>query len=212
MVRASPSVAVTVKLKRGVKWHDGKPFTAKDVLCTFGLLMETSTEKLRINPRKPWYDNVERVSANGDFEITFHLKRPQPAFPMLLAAGVTPVYPCHVPPRDMRSNPIGTGPYRFVEYKANQHIKVARNPDYWKPGLPYLDGIEYQIVADPATSALAFVAGKLDMSFPGTLSPETVKNIRAQTPNARKLMPTIRAVVRGASHCANSTPTEPARA
>ena len=181
---SADGLALTMPLRQGVRWHDGKPFTAKDVLCTFGLLMETSTEKLRINPRKPWYDNVERVSANGDFEITFHLKRPQPAFPMLLAAGVTPVYPCHVPPRDMRSNPIGTGPYRFVEYKANQHIKVARNPDYWKPGLPYLDGIEYQIVADPATSALAFVAGKLDMSFPGTLSPETVKNIRAQTPNA----------------------------
>ena len=66
----------------------------------------------------------------------------------------------------MRSHPIGTGPFKFVEYKPNQSIKVARNPDYWKPGRPYLDGIEYTIIPNRSTAILAFVAGKFDMTFP----------------------------------------------
>jgi peptide/nickel transport system substrate-binding protein len=55
----------------------------------------------------------------------------------LIASGYTPVYPCHVPPAQMRQRPIGTGPFKFVEFKPNESIKVAKNPDYWKPGRPY---------------------------------------------------------------------------
>jgi peptide/nickel transport system substrate-binding protein len=84
----------------------------------------------------------------------------------------------------MRTNPIGTGPFKFIEYKPNEYIKVTRNPDYWKPGRPYLDGIEYTIIKDPATAVLAFTAGKFDMTFPQTLSIPLVKNIRSQVPQA----------------------------
>ena len=64
-------------LRQGVRWHDGKPFTAADVKCTWDLVMDRASEKLRVNPRKSAYANVEQVSANGDYEVTFHLKRPQ---------------------------------------------------------------------------------------------------------------------------------------
>src|SRR5215469_9151310 len=83
-------------LRKDVKWHDGQPFTAKDVKCTWDLLTGKSEQKLRINPRKAWYRNLEEVTTNGDYEVTFHLKRPQPAFIALLATGMSPVYPCHV--------------------------------------------------------------------------------------------------------------------
>jgi ABC-type transport system substrate-binding protein len=53
---------------------------------------------------------------------------------MILASGFTAIYPCYVPPRDMRSHPIGTGPFKFVEFKPNEYIKVTRNPDYWTSG------------------------------------------------------------------------------
>jgi peptide/nickel transport system substrate-binding protein len=56
------------KLRDGVKWHDGKPFTAKDVVCTWDLLLGKSQDKLRTNPRKIWYQNVAEVTANGDRE------------------------------------------------------------------------------------------------------------------------------------------------
>jgi peptide/nickel transport system substrate-binding protein len=146
-------------LREGIKWHDGKPFTAKDVKCTWDALAGKSSEKLRVNPRKAWYRNVEEVSTNGDYEAVFHLKQPQPALVALLASGVSPVYPCHVPPAQMRQHPIGTGPFKFVEFKPNESIKVTRNPDYWKPGRPYLDGIEYPIIPNASTRMLAFTAG-----------------------------------------------------
>ena len=57
---------LTFKLRQGVKWHDGKPFTAKDVKCTWDLLQGRGTEKLRINPRKSWYQNLNEVTVNGD--------------------------------------------------------------------------------------------------------------------------------------------------
>src|SRR5215469_9019138 len=134
---------LTFPLRQGVKWHDGKLFTAADVKCTWDLVMGTGNDKLRINPRKSWYDNVESVTTNGDYEVSFHLKQPQPAMLALLASGWSPIYPCHVPARDMRSHPIGTGPFKFVEFKPNERITVRRNPDYRNPGRPYLDGIEY---------------------------------------------------------------------
>src|ERR1700730_16207840 len=175
---------LTLPLRQGVRWHDGKPFTARDVQCTWDLLTGKSSDKLRVNPRKSWYANVDRVTANGDYEVTFHLKRAQPAFLTFLASGYSPVYPCHVPARDMRSHPIGTGPFKFVEFKPNEAIKVTRNPDYWKKDRPYLDGIEYTIIKNLSTATLAFTAGKFDMTFPYGLTVALRKNIESQMPEA----------------------------
>ena len=65
---------LTFHLHQGVKWHDGKPFTAADVKCTWDLLQGKTTEKLRLNPRKSWYNNLAEVITTGDFEATFVLK------------------------------------------------------------------------------------------------------------------------------------------
>src|SRR5262245_17944161 len=62
---------LTFRLHEGVKWHDGKPFTAKDVQCTWELLSGKATEKLRIHPRKVWYKNLEQITTTGDYEVTF---------------------------------------------------------------------------------------------------------------------------------------------
>ena len=175
---------LTFKLRDGVKWHDGKPFTAEDVKCTLDLLTNQSKEKLRLNFRETWWVNVAKTTTNGDYEATIHLKRPQPALLALLASGDTPIYPCHVPPRDMRQHPIGTGPFKFVDYKPNQYIKVARNSDYWKPGRPYLDGVEYTIIPNRSTAILAFIAGKFDMTFPYEVTIPLLKDIKTQAPQA----------------------------
>ena len=175
---------LTFKLHDGVKWHDGKPFTSADVKCTWDLLAGRSTDKLRVNPRKAWYTNLAEVKTNGDYEATFVLKRPQPAFIALLASGMSPVYPCHVPAAQMRQHPIGTGPFKFVEFKPNQSIKVERNPDYWKPGLPYLDGVEWTIVPNRSTAILAFIAGQFDMTFPYEVTVPMLKDVHSQMPSA----------------------------
>src|SRR5260370_306067 len=82
---------LSFKLRQGVKWHDGKPFTSADVKCTWDLLNGKSKDKLRLNPRKAWYRNLDDIVTEGDYAVTFVLKRPQPAFPMLLASGYGPV-------------------------------------------------------------------------------------------------------------------------
>src|SRR5215212_740518 len=173
---------LTLPLHKGVKWHDGKPFTAADVKCTMDLLQGKGKDKLRINPRKSWFDNVSEVTANGDYEITFHLKRPQPSLLSMLATGWTPMYPCHVSPAQMRQHPIGTGPFKFVDFKPNQSITVARNPDYWKQGRPYLDGIEYRIIQDVSTRLLSFMAGNEDAYF-GVTMPQ-LKDVKNKVPQA----------------------------
>jgi peptide/nickel transport system substrate-binding protein len=176
--------ALTFHLRQGVRWHDGHPFTAADVRCTWDMLLGRSAAKFRINPRRSWYWNLDEVSTNGDWEATFHLKQPQPAFLALLASGYSPVYPCHVPPQDMRQHPIGTGPFKFISYKPNESIRLARNPDYWKPGRPYLDGIEWTIIPNRSTALLAFVAGQVDMTFPYEVTVPLLKDIESQAPQA----------------------------
>ncbi len=175
---------LTFELREGVRWHDGKPFTARDVQCTWDLLQGKAKDGLRLNYRGTWYVNLQEITARGDHEVTFQLKRPQPALIEMLASGHAPIYPCHVPARDMRRHPIGTGPFKFVEYQANKTIKVARNPDYWKPDRPYLDGIHFTIIASRATAALAFVAGEFDMTFPYEVTIPMMREIKGQLPQA----------------------------
>jgi peptide/nickel transport system substrate-binding protein len=175
---------LTFKLRQGVKFHDGKPFTSADVKCTWDMVAGKTEAKLRKNPRLPWYFNLQEVTTNGPHEVTFHLGRPQPAFLTLLAGFFSPVYPCHVSPAQMRSKPIGTGPFRFVEFKQNESMKMARNPDYWRPGLPYLDGLEFSIIANRSTAMLAFTSGKVDMTFTAIVTMALARDAKEQAPQA----------------------------
>ena len=175
---------LTFKLRQGVKWHDGKPFTSKDVGCTFDLLLGKAKEGLRLNPRQVWYHNVMNVRLDGDFEVTFELKEPQPSFLALLASGYTPIYPCHVSPREMRSRPIGTGPFKFVEFRRNEVIRLARNENYWKQGRPYLDAIEVRIIPSRSTRILAFVSGEFDMTYDTDVPIPLIKDVESQAPKA----------------------------
>jgi len=176
---------LTFKLREGVKWHDGKPFTAKDVQCTWhALLGKDGTEEFRRNPRKVWYYNLKEVTTNGDHEATFHLGHPQPSFLMLLASGFTPVYPCHMSQGDMRTKPVGTGPFKFAELNRNVSIKLVRNPDYWKKGRPFLDAIEMRIIDSRSTRILGFVAGEFDMTFDSDITVPLMKDMAKQAPQA----------------------------
>ena len=84
----------------------------------------------------------------------------------------------------MRTKPVGTGPFKFVEFKANESIKLTKNPDYFKKGLPHLDGIEFTIITNRSTAILGFVSGKFDMTFPTEVSIPLLKDVKSQAPNA----------------------------
>ena len=176
---------LTFKLRQGVKWHDGKPFTAKDVQCTWNKLTgKDPADDLRKNPRAIWWHNLKEVEVNGDHEATFVLKRPQPAVLSMLASGYTPVYPCHIKSQVMRTAPIGTGPFKFVEFKRGDIVRFERNPDYFKKGRPYLDGITWKVIENRSTRILAFVAGEFDMTFSADVTIPLLKDVTSQAPKA----------------------------
>ena len=177
---------LTFKLRDGVKWHDGKPFTSADVVCTFDALTGKAkgATAMRKNPRQVWYKNLKETKASGPLEVTFVLEQPQPSFIAMLASGYTPIYACHVSAADNRTKPIGTGPFKFVEFKRNESIKLAKNPDYWRKGRPYLDAIEWTIVPNRSTRILAFVAGHADMTFDSDVTFPMLKDVQSQVPKA----------------------------
>jgi peptide/nickel transport system substrate-binding protein len=175
---------LTFKLRSGVKWHDGKPFTAKDVQCTWDKLKGKHTDEFRNNPRGVWWTNLKEVTINGDLEATFVLDRPQASFPALLASNLSPVYPCHVPAKDMRRQPIGTGPFKLVSFESNRSIKLAKNPDYWKPARPYLDGVEISIIGNRSTRVLAFVANEFDVTFVADITVPLIADVTSRAPKA----------------------------
>ena len=157
---------LTFRLRDGVRWHDGLPFTANDVECTFNLLTDRARDRLRRNPRAAWYRNINYVHGNGGNEVTIYLNRPQPSLLTLLASGFTPIYPCHIPAAQMRVRPVGTGPFRFDSFVPFERIRLVRNGDYWKPDRPRLDTIEFTIVTSTSTALLSFLAGRFDITFP----------------------------------------------
>ena len=175
---------LTFQLHDGVKWHDGKPFSSADVKCTFDMLIGKSKERLRKNPRSVWYHNVNEITTNGPNEVTFVLEKPQPSLLNLLASGYSPIYPCHVNAQTMRTAPIGTGPFKFSDWKRGESIRLVKNPDYFKKGKPYLDGIDWFIIPSVSTRALAFVSGEQDMTFPSDTTVPIMKEIKAKAPNA----------------------------
>ena len=176
---------LTFKLRtEGVKWHDGQPFTAKDVQCTWHRLNGIDKDYLRRSPRAIWYENLKEVTIDDAQTVTFHLTKPQPSMLAMLASGLSPIYPCHVSARDMRTKPVGTGPFKFVEFKSNESIKLAKNTDYWDKGKPYLDGIEWRIVTSRSTRVLAFIAGEFDLTFTADITVPLMADVKKQKPTA----------------------------
>jgi len=171
-------------LRRDVKWHDGKPFTSKDVKYTFDMLREApeASAKLRINPRKDWYANIEHVEAPDPHTVVFRMKRPQPSLLMMLASGYTPIYAAHIPPAQYRTSCIGTGPFKLKEWRKGEFVEYVKNPDYFVKGRPYLDGLKYVVIVERGTRTAALQAGQLDTACPGETTKTTMEQLKKAVP------------------------------
>lgn len=167
------------RLRQGVSWHNGGHVYSADVAHTWSLLLGQKAG-LRRNPRRAWYRFVREVRTQGPYVVTFVLERPQPSLLALLASGYAPVYPKHVSPAQMRTHPIGSGPFLFHEYRPGESIVLRRNPYYWKPQRPFLEGIRYEIVPSRATRMLALASGLHDIGFPQDITPALRKDLLAR--------------------------------
>ena len=172
---------LTFKLRHGVKWHDGKPFTAADVKCTWDAVAGKRDAGWRRNPRQAWFSNLQEIVVEGEDQVSFRLTRPQPSFLHFFAGGWSVVYPCHVDARTMRQKPIGTGPFMVRSIEPGKMIRLVKNPNYWKPGRPYLDGIDMPVIPSPSTRTLAFIAGETDIY---TSSATLLAEVKAKVPDA----------------------------
>jgi peptide/nickel transport system substrate-binding protein len=171
-------------LRRNVKWHDGHPFTSKDVKFTFDMIREApeSTAKLRLNPRKDWYANVEAIEAADPYTVVFRLKRPQPSLLMLLASGYSPIYAAHVNPADYRTRCVGTGPFKVKEWRRGEFIEYVKNQDYFIKDRPYLDGLRYVIIVERGTRTAALQSGQLDVAMPGETTKTAAEQLKKAVP------------------------------
>jgi peptide/nickel transport system substrate-binding protein len=160
---------LTFFLRKGVQWHDGRPFSAPDVKYTFDMVRAApnAAGKLRVNPRQDWYSNIEAIDTPDASTVIFRLKRPQPSLLLMLASDYSPVYPAHVPVKEFRTRCVGTGPFRLKEYRAGEFVLLEKNPHYFVSGRPYLDGLKFLIIEDRSTQVAGLQAGQLDVSPAG---------------------------------------------
>ncbi|MBI4081525.1 MAG: ABC transporter substrate-binding protein [Candidatus Lambdaproteobacteria bacterium] len=158
--------ALTFHLRPGIRWHDGKPLTAADVQHTFDLVRGARGSGLKLNPRRSWYFNVDSIETRGDREVTFRLRRPQPAVLIMLASGYSPIYPAHVNAAELRGRSVGAGPFRLRNFIQDQRLELEKNPDYFVQGRPYLDGIHVYVLKTTATRNAALIAKQADVAYP----------------------------------------------
>ncbi|NUS99291.1 MAG: hypothetical protein HOQ11_17955 [Gemmatimonadaceae bacterium] len=163
----------TFHLRGGVTFHDGKPFTARQVLHSFARVLDPKERGGRGWPLYPIagaqdYASGKAASIGGlavrdDSTVVMTLTEPLPIFPKLLAMPVAAIVPDSTP-ADFGEHPIGTGPWRFVEWKHDDYLKYARNDKYWdKPAAS--DSLVTRIIAEPSTAVAEFESGNVDILY-----------------------------------------------
>lgn len=152
----------TFHLRGGVRWHDGAPFAARDVKFTYDALMDDRVA----SPRKSDYELVLSLDTPDESTVRVVYRRP---FSPALESWMMSILPAHLLanlapdqwPLKFNRAPIGTGPFKFAEWRTNQFVRVARNDDYFR-GRPHLDGIVFRTLPDPLTLRLAFETRQID--------------------------------------------------
>ena len=152
------------KLRPGVTWHDGTPFTSQDVAYSVLEIWKKYHSRGRAT-----FANVVEVRTPDPLTAVWKLSKPAPYILSALASVESQVLPKHLyAGKDVLTNPhnvapIGTGPFRFVEWKRGQYIALARNPNYWDKGKPYLDRVIFRILPNAAAMATALETGEVQL-------------------------------------------------
>src|SRR6266511_1974224 len=158
----------TFSLREGVKFHDGAPLTAEDVVASFNHIIFPPAGV--ISPRRGLFDAVKEVVATDDLTVEFRLTEPRGYLLRAIATGFNVIVRKKTLEEnnyDLRRVPVypGTGPFRHKSLEPGVVRKLERNPDYWNPALPYLDGIEiYHLDVGPKAGA-ACLAHTIDFCF-----------------------------------------------
>jgi len=180
---SADQLTYTFKLRRGVTWHDGKPFTSEDV--------KFSIEKV-VTPLhsrgKTYFGSVSAIETPDTHTVVFKLKEPVPYFLRSFQPGESPIFPKHgfsaeeiagdkLRTAKIMQAPIGTGPFKLKEWNKGSYIILERNPTYWKPGKPYLDQIVLRVLPDGSGRAIAIEKGEVDVAPMSALPPAEAQRL-----------------------------------
>ncbi|MBY4595752.1 ABC transporter substrate-binding protein [Ottowia caeni] len=167
----------TFNLQKGVKWHDGKPFSSADVVFTYKEILANTARTRTL------MENVADLSAPNADTVVFKLKKPYSAFLFAHDIGGGAILPKHLyqgtelSKNEYNNAPVGTGPFKFVKWVRGSHVELAKNTDYWRKGLPYLDGITYRVIPDAASRRLAIEQGTVLQAIPGDVDPVDIARV-----------------------------------
>jgi len=148
----------TFSLKKGVKFHDGKPFDAEDVKFTFERLMDPKTAI--VHPE--YYKDIDWVQAVDSHTIKIKLKNVNSMFLFNLARGDSSIVSKQSVDK-LKTEPVGTGPFKFVEWVRGDHITLAKFVEYHKKDIPYLEKVTFKFIGDPSAQIASLKAGDIDV-------------------------------------------------
>ena len=158
----------TLKLRKGVKFHDGSEMTSRDAKASYDKIIAPPAETTSF--RKAQYDVVEAVQTPDPHTIVFRLKWPSASFLTALASPFNWIYKADILAKDIRwyeKNVMGTGPFVFVEHQRGSHWVGKKNPSYWDAGKPYLDGYRALFIKDSAAQVAAVRGERAHIQFRG---------------------------------------------
>jgi peptide/nickel transport system substrate-binding protein len=148
----------TFILKKGVKFHDGKPFDAEDVKFTFERLMDPKTA----TAHPEYYKDIDSVQVVDSHTVKIKMKNVNSMFLFNLARPDSIIVNKQAVDR-LKSAPIGTGPFKFVEWVRGDHITLAKFDDYHRKGIPYIDKVTFNFIGDPSAQIASLKAGDIDV-------------------------------------------------
>lgn len=162
-----------ISLRQGITFHDGTDFNADAVVKNFSRLLDPANGCRCLSE----ISSVKTVKAVDTHRVQFILRESNASLPAVLAdvSGMQ-LSPAALARGDFATRPVGTGPFRFVSWNRGVALRVERNPDYWQPGLPYLDGVTYRPIADNQTRMASVLAG--DIQIATVAAPEDVAAVR----------------------------------
>jgi len=158
-------------LREGVTFHDGSEFNADDVIAKFQRAMDPDSG----HTHSAYYESIDEIIAAGR-TVQFKMKQANASLLYNLARPDSIIYPEELQ-ESQRSTPIGTGPFKFVDYVEGSEVRLEKNEDYYVDGLPYLDAVTYKIIPDTNTQIAALRAGDIDM-IGVALSPENALQVQ----------------------------------
>jgi peptide/nickel transport system substrate-binding protein len=159
---APDGLSITFKLRQGVKWHDGVEFTSDDVKFSALEAWKKTHPRGRLT-----FASLRDVETPDKYTAVFRLDSPSLVILNALNAAESQIIPKHIyegspiPTNPANLKPIGTGPFRFKEWKKGQYIELERNPDYWESGKPYLDRVIFKAIPDTASRAAGLETGEV---------------------------------------------------